>query len=63
MYTNYNLGLSEGQQKKLAKAYETKTCLTLRLANNQLTGSFPMALTNTQINKINKAKKVEQVWN
>ena len=55
-YVNYSLGLSDGQRKNLAKAYKEKSCLTLRLSNNQLTGDFPMALTQTQVKKIQKAK-------
>ena len=55
-YVNYSLGLSEGQRTNLAKAYKDKSCLTLRLTNNQLTGDFPMALTQTQVKKIQKAK-------
>ena len=55
-YTSYSVTLTDGQKENLAKAYEHKCELTLRLKNNQLTGDFPLMLTATQIKNINKAK-------
>ena len=55
-YVNYSVNLSDGHKRSLAKAYENKSELTLRLKNNQLTENFPLLLTATQINNINKAK-------
>lgn len=55
-YVNYNLGLSNNQKTNLANAYKNKSCLSLRLTHNQLTGDFPMALTQTQVKRIQKAK-------
>ena len=37
--------------------YRKKAPVTLRLKNNQLTGTTKLLLTRTQINKINKSKK------
>ena len=53
-FVEYNVNLSEGQKKKLAKAYEDKCPHTFRLANNQLTGTFPLLLTQRQLNNIKK---------
>ena len=55
-YTTHSVKLTEGQKKNLAKAFEHKCELTLRLKHNQLSGDFPLMLTSTQINRINKAK-------
>lgn len=52
----YKVNLSDGQKKKLAKAYGDKCPYTFRLNNNQLTGEFPLLLTERQVNNINKAK-------
>ena len=56
-YSPYKVNLTEGQLKKLAKAYKTKSAITLRLLKGNLTGQDELMLTKTQINKPNKAKK------
>ena len=53
----YKVHLSAGQKTKLAKAFENKHPHTFRLNNNQLTGVFPLLLTQRQINSIEKAKQ------
>ena len=57
IYYPYKVNLTEGQLKKLAKAYKTKSAITLRLLKGNLTGQDELMLTKTQINKPNKAKK------
>ena len=54
-YFEYGVNLSEGQKENLAKAIQTNSELTLRLKNNQLSGSDELMLTKTQLNKIQKA--------
>ena len=54
-YLEYGVNLSDGQKKSLAKAIKTGSELTLRLKNNQLSGSDELMLTKTQANKIKKA--------
>ena len=58
-YIPYKVNLSEGQIKKLSKAYKDKSAITLKLENENLTGQDELMLTKTQINKLNKAKKME----
>ncbi|PFX15495.1 Collagen-like protein 6, partial [Stylophora pistillata] len=43
------------RKKKLAKAYNEKSAITLRLSHNELSGPDEMMLTKTQINRIQKA--------
>ncbi|PFX29617.1 Pulmonary surfactant-associated protein D [Stylophora pistillata] len=54
-YHPYGVALSEGQRKKLAKAYTSQSAITLRLSHNELSGPDEMMLTKTQINRIQKA--------
>ena len=54
-YFEYDVNLSVGQKENLAKAIQTNSELTLRLKNNQLSGSDELMLTKTQLNKIQKA--------
>ena len=54
-YFEYGVNLSKGQKTNLAKAIQTNSELTLRLKNNQLSGSDELMLTKTQLNKIQKA--------
>lgn len=54
-YTTHSVTLTDGQKQNLAKAFEHKCELTIRLKNNQLRGDFPLMLTSTQIKNINKA--------
>ena len=54
-YYSYGVSLSDNQRKKLAKAYNEKSAITLRLSHNELSGLDEMMLTKTQINRIQKA--------
>ncbi|PFX18802.1 hypothetical protein AWC38_SpisGene16812 [Stylophora pistillata] len=54
-YYPYGVALSEGQRKKLAKAYASHSAITLRLSHNELSGPDEMMLTKTQLNRIKKA--------
>ena len=56
-YQSYSLSLTEGQKANLATAYNNRSPITIRLKNNQFKGNFPLLLTKTQINRINKADK------
>ena len=51
----YKVNLSDGQKKQLAKAYENKYAHTFRLSNDQLTGRFPLLLTQRQLKNIKKS--------
>ena len=54
-YFEYGVNLSVGQKTNLVKAIKTKSELTLRLKNSQLSGKDELMLTKTQLNKIKKA--------
>ena len=56
-YLEYHVNLSDGQKENLAKAMKTGSELTLRLKNNQLSRRDELMLTETQLNKIQKAVK------
>ena len=56
-YQSYSVSLTEGQKANLARAYKNTSPITIRLKNDQLKGNFPLLLTKTQINRINKADK------
>ena len=55
-YHSYGVSLSKGQLQKLSRAYNNNSAITIRLANNELSGPDELMLTITQINKLNKAK-------
>ena len=54
-YQSYSVSLTEGQKANLATAYKNRSPITIRLKNEQLKGNFPLLLTKTQINRINKS--------
>ena len=56
-YQSHSVNLTEGQKANLARAYKNRSPITIRLKNDQLKGNFPLLLTKTQINRINKADK------
>ena len=56
-YQSYSVSLTEGQKANLARVYKNRSPITIRLKNDQLKGNFPLLLTKTQINRINKADK------
>ena len=51
-YYSYGVSLSKGQLVKLSRAYNNNSAATIRLANNELSGSYELMLTKTQINKL-----------
>ena len=53
-YQSYSVSLTEEQNASLARAYKNRSSITIRLKNEQLRGNFPLLLTKTQINRINK---------
>ena len=54
-YYSYGVSLSKGQLEKLTRAYNNNSAITIRLANNELSGPHELMLTKTQINKLKKA--------
>ena len=56
-YHSYSVSLTEGQKANLARAFKNRSPMTIRLKNDQLKGNFPLLLTKTQTNRINKADK------
>jgi len=57
-YHSHKVNLSEGQRRKLLTAYRNKSEITIRLSNSDMTGNDSLMLTQRQINKLNKAKKL-----
>ena len=56
-YTKYGVSITQGQKDSLRAAVNAKRSITLRLANNQLSGNDTLMLTKLQINKIQNAKR------
>ena len=57
-YHPHGVKLSAGQKQKLAKAYKQNSAITIRLSNDELSGSDQLMLTNTQIARLKKAKSL-----
>jgi hypothetical protein len=55
-YHNFGVNLSKGQAKKIAIAHKKGSGTTIRLSKANLNGNIKIPLTQTQINKIRKAK-------
>ena len=49
------MSLSKEQLEKLSRAYNNNSAITIRLANNELSGLHELMLTKTQINKLKTA--------
>lgn len=60
-YHKYGVTLSEGQKKKISKAFKQDCDVTIRLSKSNLHGNDNLALTQTQINKIKKTIKGVQL--
>ena len=60
-YHQYGVSLSKGQAKKIVDAYKKGTGVTIRLVKLNLKGDHKLPLTQTQINKIKKAKNGVQL--
>ena len=56
-YLTYSFNLIENQNKKLASPYNNKKATNIKIKFNQLTGNFPIMITNWQQNKIDKVIK------
>ena len=54
-YFPYKVNLSEGQKKKLGKAFKANCAITLRLSGNQTSGNDELMLTANQKKRITKA--------
>ena len=54
-YYSHGVSLSRGQLKKLSRAYNNNSAITMRLARNELSGPHELMFTKTQINKLRKA--------
>ena len=54
-YFPYKVNLSEGQKKKLGKAFKANSALTLRLSGTQTSGNDELMLTANQKKRIAKA--------
>ena len=54
-YIPYTVNLSENQKVKLAKALASRSPITLRLMDGELSGNDELMLTKTQIGRIQKA--------
>ena len=59
-YFPYGVKLSQGQMQKLSRAYNIRSSVTLRLNKSDLKGNNELMLTKTQINKIQKAIKMNK---
>jgi len=57
MYTNVKVNISDGQKEKLKQALAGSTQLSLHLSHSDLAGEHTIALTQSQLNKLNKAKE------
>ena len=60
-YHHYGVNLSRGQAKKIDNAYKKGTGVTIKLTKLNLQGNIKLPLTQTQINKIKKAKNGVQL--
>ena len=55
MYIPHGVTLTQNQRRKLAKAFERREPLTIRLSHSELTGPDELMLTKTQIGRIQKS--------
>ena len=53
-YPSFKVILSDNQKVKLAKAYQDKSPIALRLSKGELIGNNEMTLTKTQLKKIQR---------
>ena len=60
-YQEYRVTLSSGQDTKIRKAQEANCGVIIRLSKDALHGDSKLLLTQTQINKIKKAKSGVQL--
>jgi len=60
-YQNYGVNLSKGQAKKIVEANKKGGKVIIRISKAKLHGDFKLPLSQTQINKIKKAKNGVQL--
>ena len=63
MTTTYHplkFALTDGQKKKLQKAYSSRTAVDLRIKPEQIGRGDDILLTATQINRVQKAVKTKK---
>ena len=60
-YIKHGVNLSDGQKLELAESYKDWISTSIRLSKKDLHGNDNLALTQTQINKIEKAKNGVQL--
>ena len=53
-YHPYKIALTDGQNKKLQKAFAKKSAVTLRVKTDQIGIGEELLLTNTQIDQLKK---------
>ena len=61
-YHPYKIAMTDGQKKKLQKAYETKTALNLRVKPDQIGRGDELLLTATQISRLKKNQRQAKEW-
>ena len=54
-YHPYKIALTDGQKKKLQKAFAEKSAVTLRVKTDQIGVGDELLLTNSQIDRMKKA--------
>ena len=59
-YHPYEIALTDGQKKKLQKAYISKTAVTLRVKPGQIGRGDELLLTATQISRLKKTSAAEK---
>ena len=57
-YHPHRVKLSAGQKQKLGNAYKQNSAITIRLSNHELNKNDQLMLTNRQIARLNKAKRL-----
>ena len=57
MYTNVKVNISVGQKEKPKRALTEGTQLSLHLSHSDLAGEYTIAVTQSQLNKLNRAKE------
>src|SRR5215470_6965039 len=60
-YHDYGVTLSQGQKKKILNAHRNGTGVVIKLKKDNMQGPHKLPLTQTQINRINKAKNGTQL--
>jgi len=60
-YHDYGVTLSQGQKKKILNAHRNGTGVVIKLKKDNMQGPHKLPLTQTQINRIKKAKNGTQL--